>query len=74
MHKLNIERKTFPNQGFWKSAVNAGKLTLIAGVTARSTWWLIVWLGELLEISIWNLVTFRLCNARIAGLGEYWEG
>ncbi len=69
LHKLDIEKTTFPNQGIWKSAVNAGKLTLIGGIIAGSTWWLVVWLtGELPDIPIWNLVTFRIRDARIAGL------
>jgi DNA polymerase III delta prime subunit len=69
LHKLDIEKTTFPNQGIWNSAVNAGKLTLIGGIIAGSTWWLVVWLtGGLPDIPIWNLVTFRIRDARIAGL------
>jgi DNA polymerase III delta prime subunit len=69
LHKPEIEKTTFPNQGIWKSAVNAGKLTLIGGIIAGSTWWLVVWLtGGLPDIPIWNLVSFRIRNARIAGL------
>lgn len=69
VHKLDVEKTTFPNQGIWNSAVNAGKLSLIGGIIAGSTWWLVIWLtGGLPDVPIASLVAFKIHNARIAGL------